>query len=441
MKNKKIFYVSGMHCASCEIFVEEKIRQLKKISSVNVSSSSNTVTIESDDDKINSNRLNDLFKGTDYSFSDKAQNKGNNKNIAFFVLLSAVIISFVIIYPKLNFSIDINQNSSLISFFGFGLLAGFSTCAILLGSLLISISKRWGNIKDGRSFYPGVMFNLGRILGFAIGGGLLGVLGSYVLKIATIAPFITILVSILIIISALGIIGIKVSLPKIKILNKIFSLDESMKISRFEPFIIGILSFFIPCGFTFTAQMFALQSGSLIRGSLILLFFALGTVIPLFLISVFGQRLAKGGSLIKIVSKIVGIILIAFSVWNIYSQTSLLIGRLEVPTAFNNPSVLSGDDNKIADSNDIAIIQMKVTRSGFSPNKFTVREGEKVRFEITNEFGGGCTNSIIASSLWKGEVDLPYQKTVTKEFVAPKAGSYRFSCWMGMVNGKIEVIK
>lgn len=439
---KKVFYVSGMHCPSCEILIEERVKKIKGVKSVGVSLKDKMITIEENDDRIDSRALNDVFKDLEYRFAkEKPAEANNEKKTAMYVLLGAIAVAAIIIYPKVRFSANVNQDSSLVSFFGFGLLAGFSTCAALVGGLLISVSSRWGKIFKNRSaIIPGLYFSVGRLAGFMVGGGILGILGGYISKVPAISSYITIFISILILISALKILGFNIPLPKLKLFRSKFSLTEEKKTSRFEPAIIGIFSFFIPCGFTFATQMFALQSGSMTRGMLIMTFFAFGTLIPLFLISVFGQKINGGGKAISVISKIVAVLIIAFSIWNIYSQAGLLIDKIKagdnVQSYSGGKDTSSGSDNTTGTEETI---RMKVTEYGFSPNKFSVKSGSKVRFEITNEFGGGCTNALISPSLWKGEIDLPLNKTVVKEFVAPAPGRYRFSCWMGMVNGTIEV--
>ena len=84
---------------------------------------------------------------------------------------------------------------------------------------------------------------------------------------------------------------------------------------------------------------------------------------------------------------------------------------------------------------------MNASASGYSPNTFTVKAGQKVRWEITDTGTSGCTNAVIARSLFQGPVNLVPGTTSVKEFTAPTTpGTYRFSCWMGMISGTIEVI-
>jgi len=64
-----------------------------------------------------------------------------------------------------------------------------------------------------------------------------------------------------------------------------------------------------------------------------------------------------------------------------------------------------------------------------------------VRWEITDTGTSGCTNAIIARNLFAGQVALTPGETSVKEFTPTKTGQFRFSCWMGMVTGIIEVVE
>lgn len=82
---------------------------------------------------------------------------------------------------------------------------------------------------------------------------------------------------------------------------------------------------------------------------------------------------------------------------------------------------------------------MNASASGYSPNKFTIRVGVPTKMEVTDTGTSGCTNAII-SKLFEGQIDLTPGKTTIKEFTPAKVGVYKFSCWMGMVSGTIEVV-
>jgi plastocyanin domain-containing protein len=86
------------------------------------------------------------------------------------------------------------------------------------------------------------------------------------------------------------------------------------------------------------------------------------------------------------------------------------------------------------------ILKMDAKSSGYSPNKLKVRAGVPVRWEITDKGTSGCTNAVISKGLFSGEIALTPGKTSVKEFTPEEPGLYKFSCWMGMVSGTIEVV-
>lgn len=65
-----------------------------------------------------------------------------------------------------------------------GLTAGVSSCMALVGGLVLGISAKWNQSHANGSrwsrFEPHAYFNLGRVFGFALLGGLLGLFGSVI---------------------------------------------------------------------------------------------------------------------------------------------------------------------------------------------------------------------------------------------------------------------
>ncbi len=83
---------------------------------------------------------------------------------------------------------------------------------------------------------------------------------------------------------------------------------------------------------------------------------------------------------------------------------------------------------------------MDASASGYKPNYFKVMVGVPVRWEINDTGTSGCTNAVISKSLFDGEINLTPGKVSIKEFTPLWPGKYKFSCWMGMVSGIIEVV-
>jgi plastocyanin domain-containing protein len=86
------------------------------------------------------------------------------------------------------------------------------------------------------------------------------------------------------------------------------------------------------------------------------------------------------------------------------------------------------------------VVKIDASSSGYVPNRLRMRANTPTRWEVTANNISGCTNAIMSRSLFDGQIDLVDGTTSVKEFTSPKPGVYKFSCWMGMVSGTVEVV-
>jgi len=97
------------------------------------------------------------------------------------------------------------------------------------------------------------------------------------------------------------------------------------------PFLVGIVTFFLPCGFTQSMQIYTLSTGNFLSGGLTMLIFALGTLPVLALIS-FSSFNVKNSSKSGVFFKSAGLIVIMFALFNIINSL-VVIGM--IPPIFN----------------------------------------------------------------------------------------------------------
>ena len=229
--------------------------------------------------------------------------------------------------------------------------------------------------------------------------------------------------------------------------------DENKFQGKYAPFIMGVLTFFLPCGFTITAQGLALISGGAIQGALIMLFFALGTLPALLTIGLSAVKFSQKPHLANKFLKVAGVLVLFFALFNINNQLNVLgysslsdFIRKPASTALNNTISNTNTNSNVSQEglapvvNGKQILKMDASSRGYSPNYFKVKAGIPVRWEISDKGTSGCTNAIISRSLFNGEIPLTPGQTSVKEFTPTKVGKYKFSCWMGMVSGIIEVV-
>lgn len=290
------------------------------------------------------------------------------------------------------------------------------------------------------------MFGIGRLISYATLGSILGLIGSQIKISLGFTSLLIMAISAIMILLALQMLGVK-SLKKFQLgVPKFIShyiADEKNFKGRYMPSILGALTFFLPCGFTITAQGLALLSGSAWQGALIMFFFALGTAPTLLLIGLSSVKFSSRPHLASRFSMAAGFLILFFALFNINNQLNLLgwasfndLFRTSTQTATTQndqsglPPIVNGEQ----------LIKMDATSNGYSPNYFKVRVGVPVRWEITDKGTSGCTNAVISKGLFPDQIPLTNSQVSVKEFTPQKIGKYKFSCWMGMISGVIEVV-
>lgn len=461
MAKEHIYSVKGMHCASCEILIEKKLLDVPNIKAVDASTQEGKVVVEYEGDRPNPERLSKLFNQENYKFSDFSSPKSSNGeaetglsakksnstlvafNIAIFIIVAFLILQRIGIGDFLS----INSKSSLFTLFGFGFLAGISSCAALVGGIVLSMSKQWQSLyaendTTSKKIQPHLMFNAGRVVSYVILGGILGLIGSRLQISSQFTSYLIVGISLLMIALGLQMLGVKafrkfqIAVPKTATR---YIANENNFQGKYMPFIMGALTFFLPCGFTIAAQGLALISGNFFQGALIMGAFVLGTVPTLLFIGLSSVKFSSKPHLAERFSKVAGFLVLFFALFNMTNQMNVL-GFTGVSLNQNQTQTIDEKDLPPI-VNGKQVIKMVASSSKDTPNYFKVRLGVPVRWEITaDSSAGGCNSSIISASLFSGSIDLTPGQVSVKEFTPTKAGKFRFSCQMGMITGIIEVV-
>jgi plastocyanin len=82
-------------------------------------------------------------------------------------------------------------------------------------------------------------------------------------------------------------------------------------------------------------------------------------------------------------------------------------------------------------------IRMEVNRYGFVPSTFELNKGVPIKWIINGKELTGCNNAIIVPSLGM-EFKIKKGEQII-EFTPTEAGTIRWSCWMGMIQGSFNV--
>ncbi len=291
-------HVSGTHCASCKILIEDVLNDQDYISSAQVDLKNQTLRIETVSEK-SPEELADLLtekvKPNGYTVSVERVLIEKQKDDVIWKALPiglVFLILFFVLQKSGLLNLGIGGTTTPATSFIIGLIASVSSCLAVVGGLVLSLSAKISqdNVSDTKTF---MLFHIGRLVSFALLGGVLGLVGSAIGISFTFTAILGIIASIVMLLLGLNLIGVfkknKVALP-----SGIFNFFRKIEHKTLTPLIVGFATFFLPCGFTQSMQVVALSSGSFISGLLIMLAFALGTLPMLLLLSFGGASLAHG---------------------------------------------------------------------------------------------------------------------------------------------------
>lgn len=311
--NTHIFHVSGTHCPSCKIFIEDTLNEQIGIQQTKVDLKHETVWIETTLDESQhklAEILTEKIKHNGYSLTvdKKVKDKTSNDVIWQALPIGLAFLALFFIVQKsgiLNFGLG--GTITPVTSFIIGLVASVSSCLAVVGGLVLSLSATVSQDKIS-DVKPMMLFHGGRLISFAILGGVLGAIGSAIGISFTLTSILGIFASVVMILLGLNLVGVfeknRIALP-----SGIFSFFRKVEHKTIAPFLVGVGTFFLPCGFTQAMQVAALSSGSFFSGLMIMTAFALGTLPMLALLS-FGSASFAGSKYAPLFFKSAGVLVI-----------------------------------------------------------------------------------------------------------------------------------
>lgn len=341
--NSCILHVNGMHCAACELVIEKKLKKVQGVSFVDAKLASHTVEIKGElkgSPEELAEEFTRLVEKDGYTITVEkhhVKRQINWNEFMYAVPIAFVIIILFILLQKTGLVNIISAESvNLPAAFLIGLVASVSSCAAVVGGLALSISSSFSMAGKKVGTVSSISFHAGRLIGFFILGGVIGWLGSlFTLQgdsqrywsMGTSLFTGTILFAL-----ALGLLTssdfFKKFTPKLpkSVTNKLLDSHESKInsdtaktpiLAMIIPAAAGLITFFLPCGFTQSMQMFSLGSGSFINGALTMFTFALGTLPVLGLLSFTSVKLSQESKFSGIFFKTAGLLVLFFSIVNL----------------------------------------------------------------------------------------------------------------------------
>ncbi len=340
METKKyIFHLKGMHCQSCVMMTENEVGDLANVKYVKSNLNDNTIEIEGDfGNKPPTQIAEDInFKLKPHGYTISLEKHNLEKKWSDFKIAIPIAIGFATLFVFLQKLGLVNLvNASNVTYgtaFVIGIIASLSTCMAVVGGLVLSMSATFA--KGGDRLKTQLMFHVGRIISFFVLGGVIGTIGSAFTLNITGTFILNLIIGIVMIILGLNLLDVFRWTKKIQPTMPKFIAKYAHGVSRFNhtltPLLFGIATFFLPCGFTQSMQLYTLSAGNFITGGLTMLAFALGTLPVLALIS-FSAFGIKNASTSGIFFKSAGLVVIMFALLNLIN--SLVIIGL-IPPIFN----------------------------------------------------------------------------------------------------------
>ncbi len=333
------FHIHGMHCNACVILIEHKIGSLPNVSKAISNLKNHSVEIVGDfGDKTDiqiAEELTSLVKGNGYTVSVEKQNI--EKNWSDFKIAVPIALGFAVLFVLLQKLGIVNLvgggNVTYGTAFFIGIIASLSTCMAVVGGLVLSMSATFA--KEGDKIRSQLMFHGGRIVSFFILGGVIGAIGS-AFTLGTTGTFtLSLIIAIVVIILGINLLDVFPWVKRLQPSMPKFLSKHAIGVSKFNhtltPLLVGIATFFLPCGFTQSMQLYTLTTGSFLKGGLTMLSFALGTLPVLALIS-FSSFSIQNSKKSGVFFKSTGLIVILFAIFNLINAL-VVIGI--IPPVFN----------------------------------------------------------------------------------------------------------
>ena len=423
---RKYVKIDGIYCNHCIILITNELKKNKNIKEVKIKNSIAYITY----DKILNNKdiikiINDLdyFTKEDY-ISDNLKDIDTRIQLKeFIVIVLIVLLIWLLINKTFGYNIfnvipNIDSSITYGMLFVMGLLTSIH-CISMCGAINLIAIRDSKNISYKRP----ILYNIGRIISYTLIGGLVGLVGRVVSFNFIANGIVLLLASLIMLLMALNMLGIfDFRLP--------FNSKLKVRNNTVNAFIIGLLNGLMPCGPLQAMQLYALSTGSFIKGALAMFLFSLGTVPLMIMVGIF-YNLIKGKRK-QIVSKIASILILILSL--VMLNRSLLTFGLDITKPFN---IYSNYTSSYIEG-DYQVVKFDLEYNDYED--IIVQKGIPVRMiiHVDKKYLTGC-NSELELKGFNKKVKLVEGDNII-EFTPEEEGTYTYTCWMNMIKNTIKVV-
>lgn len=320
-----VLYVTGTHCPACKILIEDILIEHQEVSGavVNLRQQQVIVTTAAAVTTQLIEQWAAILRPHGYALhQEKPAAARDWKQRLPAILLGLLLLTGFFAAQKSGLlSFNVTQSLTPSAALVVGVVASLSSCLAVVGGLVLSLSAQLS--QDSPTFRPLAFFHLGRVGGFFLLGALLGLLGEAFTISFTITAALGIVAALVMLLLGLNLFGVFNAMYYFALPRGIFDRITRIETGTAAPILVGAATFFLPCGFTQSMQIAALASGSPMNGSLIMGFFALGTLPVLGLLS-FGSFQFAHSRYAPLFFQTVGVVVIGFGLFSLLTGLAAL---------------------------------------------------------------------------------------------------------------------
>ena len=437
-------YVTGMTCAGCEGILENVLKETPGVMGAKANFGGGYVDVLHERDVSPETLSKSVENAGDYSVI-AGERKSSGGFRAIIAVSAALIVFFVLRYfgvdPALVPMIDPSVG------LGFLFLIGLTTslhCVGMCGG--IQIAQCSGEPSGERAWIPALLYNSGRVVSYTLLGGIIGMAGSVLSFSPRVQGGIMLTAAVF-----MALMGLNSLLPEIVRFR--FALPSALATLRNRlsngrgAFVIGILNGLMPCGPLQAMQLYALGTGSFIGGASAMFAFSLGTAPLMFALGAASSLLTrKFRGIMKVAGGGLLLVLALFMAQNGLALAGFsgfcgLGGRADdaafVASSSSLPSPASS--GRTAEASEQVVV-VDVSSRGYAPVSIPAGVPVKLVFRATERSLNGCNNAIVIPAL-NLRLRLKPGDTESPVFIVEKPGILAYSCWMGMIPGRIDVVE
>ena len=336
----------------------------------------------------------------------------------YFILSNFPIFSSGVIDPK----------TGLLLIFFTGILTSLHCIGMCSGFVVSYASNTSKN-----EITPHLCYNGGRLLSYVFLGALLGLVGSVFAFNDQIRSYLAILAGMFMVVF-----GLSMFFPQLRRFVTLPGLNLHQQNGKKSPIVIGLMNGLMPCGPLQAMLIYAAGTGSIIEGASVMLAFGLGTVPLMLVLGSITSIATSSRVLIHKIVKFSGVLVLVLGIIMLsrgFALSGIALPGLS-PSSATASAVLSNGSNQ-----QYQEITMYIDKYGWDPNVLTVKKGIPVRWTIIVKELTYCNKGIKVPALGINKVFDKAGDTATFEFTPTETGTIQFTCWMGMIPGRIEVVE